>query len=318
MFVFVPLVEVGAMNASALKPLLLSALVLFAGAAAAERPKLFDLPSEATLPFAVAHDQKPASLAGTPADLLALVLRPVAAFSRKNGKAVGALSDFAARSANRGSLAEPGSEFGLVKRATVNGSVVVFAFLSETHGEGMGQTVSSGYYALGLDASGAVSSAAVAAAWSSNMAFSDAIDGVLAADGTLTTRQLLSGGDGDREGETRVVKFARGAVQDVSSSQGPDGLFRDEKSRELLAITSLQGSFVGGVTYRAKAGKEVQTLQVVSRDPKAQTVTVRFAKSPKPYVITYAPGRQAVTCKNPDGSVQTFKRVGLSFEEPRP
>lgn len=306
------------MNLRALTLLPVAALALLCGPAAAEQPKLFGSLPEATLPLLAAHDKSMGDGQGTPAELLALVLRPVAALARKSGGGAGALSAFATRSATRGSLAEPGSQFGLVKRATVNGASVLFAFLSESTGEGMAEQSSTGLYVLVLDASGAISAAAPVSTWTSNMAFSDAVDGSLAADGTLTTQQLLSGGDGDREGETRVVKLARGSVKQVSSRFGPDGLFRDEKSRELLAITSLQKSFVDAVAYRAKAGKEPQTLQIASKDPQAETVTVRFPKSPKPYVITYAPGRQAVTCKNPDGSVQTFKRVGLSFEEPKP
>ena len=293
-----------------------AALLLTPAVVLAKSGSPFDTLPEAKLPLALQHDGKPVFAKMSDADVLKQVVKPLAALSKKDGKVDPSLAAFATKYSAK--LPGEGTRFGLISRVKVNGATVLLSRLASSSGEGMGAEESEALYLLVLDAGGAIVAAGQGAAWSSNMAYADVVDGTLSADGTLVTRQHLTGGDGEREGETRTVKIASGELQKISSRFGPDGMFRDEKSRELMAITSLQGTFASAVAYRARAGKPPQALEITARDEAKGTLTVRFPKSPKDYLLSYSADRSLMTCRNPDGTVQLFQRAGLSFEEPKP
>jgi hypothetical protein len=77
------------------------------------------------------------------------------------------------------------------------------------------------------------------------------------------------------------------------------GVFTDEKSREMLLIAGKR------VFYRANADKKAEELKVVRLD--AKSAAVQFGKSPKIYELKLE--ADALSCKNPDGTLQTFKRT---------
>ena len=73
------------------------------------------------------------------------------------------------------------------------------------------------------------------------------------------------------------------------------GSFIDRKSKEELRV------FTKRVFYRANDSKPFQELE-------GDGNTMRFKNSPKPYVLTWDDRRSAISCQNPDGTVQLFTR----------
>lgn len=118
----------------------------------------------------------------------------------------------------------------------------------------------------------------------------------------------------DSPSPPRVEVSALGAMKAAPGSLGFQGTFHDEKSHEVLVIGSNSADRISletlqSIVYRAGAGKPNLTLEIVSRVAVEGVLTVRFQRSPKLYVLTYAKDRGSLTCKNPDGTVQTFVRV---------
>ncbi|MFO0598618.1 MAG: hypothetical protein U0228_25145 [Myxococcaceae bacterium] len=88
-----------------------------------------------------------------------------------------------------------------------------------------------------------------------------------------------------------------GKVQREERFSTKDGAFTDPKSKEELRV------FGARVFYRGTdADKPFQELQV-------EGDTVRFKKGGKPYQLSWSDTRDAVSCKNPDGTVQRFERT---------
>jgi hypothetical protein len=77
------------------------------------------------------------------------------------------------------------------------------------------------------------------------------------------------------------------------------GVFTDEKSHEVLLISGKR------VFYRPTAEKKAQELKVARID--SISASVQFGKSPRTYELKLE--GEALSCKNPDGTVQTFKRT---------
>jgi hypothetical protein len=81
----------------------------------------------------------------------------------------------------------------------------------------------------------------------------------------------------------------------VERFEGEDGSFVDGKSKEQLLIIS------GRVFYRGNERKPVQELLRTQQ-------AVRFKAEGKPYLLTWSAERDALTCRNPDGTTQRFDR----------
>jgi hypothetical protein len=104
------------------------------------------------------------------------------------------------------------------------------------------------------------------------------------------------------EGDTLVVKSTRsGALLptpklEPTKYESAVGRFNDKKSGELLTVLT------NAVWYQGKIDKPPQKLE-------GKLPTVWFKTKPKEkYVITPGEGNRTLSCKNPDGSVQTFVR----------
>lgn len=126
--------------------------------------------------------------------------------------------------------------------------------------------------------------------------------------------------------ESQTVDLLRGAVyleqQDPSLRRvKPDGSFassqarlvgryEDEKSHEVLLLAVEEkcapAECARLVSYRAGPKKPLQRLAVKAAEAARREIVVSFRGSPKAWVLTLAADEASLTCKNPDGTVQTF------------
>jgi hypothetical protein len=138
----------------------------------------------------------------------------------------------------------------------------------------------------------------------------------LSADGRFTvksdeTRPVHDLKDVD---ETQWVQTRTGALTPSGAvelspwtTQGsPGGRFVDPKSKEQLTLVPTAKAL--RVFYAKKEGAAEQELSAEGDGAAGGTVTVRFKGSKKPYLLSF-PKEGGVTCKNPDGTVQSFKAV---------
>lgn len=96
--------------------------------------------------------------------------------------------------------------------------------------------------------------------------------------------------------EQRAKLTSTGALEVMPAAYSTrSGAYRDPKSKEELRV------FEKRVFYRAKDTKPFQELE-------GDGNTMRFKGSPKPYILTWNDRRDAISCQNPDGSVQLFAR----------
>jgi hypothetical protein len=96
--------------------------------------------------------------------------------------------------------------------------------------------------------------------------------------------------------EQRAKVTSTGAIEVMAPAwSSRTGTFIDRKSKEELRV------FTKRVFYRANETKPFQELEGDGNN-------MHFKDSPKPYVLTWDDRRSAISCQNPDGSVQLFTR----------
>jgi hypothetical protein len=162
---------------------------------------------------------------------------------------------------------------------------------------------------VALGEGGAVLEAKAVAEWSNSEAGEVREKVTLAADGTFTVERAVKPALQDLEEEMAVIATSKGRAAKGHVTVEPfvfasnEGRFIDEKSKEQLSLMKS-----GKVWYQANGDKPPQEL-VVDGDPKAPQLSVTFKKGKKPYRLSFDEVRGKLTCKNPDGSVQTFVRA---------
>lgn len=96
--------------------------------------------------------------------------------------------------------------------------------------------------------------------------------------------------------EQRAKLTSTGALEVMAPAWSTrTGSFIDRKSKEELRV------FAKRVFYRANDTRPFQELE-------GDGNTMRFKGSPQPWVLTWDDRRSAISCQNPDGSVQLFTR----------
>jgi hypothetical protein len=100
---------------------------------------------------------------------------------------------------------------------------------------------------------------------------------------------------------TRSALRLPGCKLETISTEWNDlnGVFTDPKSHEMLLVSGKR------VFYRAKPEKKAVELKVPRID--SSSASVQFGKSPKVYELELE--GDVLSCTNPDGTVQTFKRT---------
>lgn len=203
-------------------------------------------------------------------------------------------------------LWEPEPEGGTVERvhavgAIRRGDVVVLVVRHSTVFE-MGTYAA--VYLFTYTAKGALIDGLELGVDANSEAGAERTDGTLAADGTVarrTDRKIPMMEEGLPEqlvvtSELKAQLRSSGKFQaSPETFVSKDGAFIDRTSKEELRV------FGDAVFYR---GNEKKPFQKLLREGD----TVRFKAGGKPYGLSWDDARGVVTCKNPDGTKQTFTR----------
>jgi hypothetical protein len=125
--------------------------------------------------------------------------------------------------------------------------------------------------------------------------------GTIAADGAIRFRT----NGGDQRDLGRIMPSGRFCRAPVTAE--PAKTFRDAKSQETITLAKECGGWA--ISYRAKEGKPLQWMVLKSADEAKGEFVTRFESSPKTYTLQLDGEQTAITCTNPDKTVQTFALV---------
>ena len=107
---------------------------------------------------------------------------------------------------------------------------------------------------------------------------------------------------------TRAGRFDPGRARFTLSPEDFEargGRYLDRRSGEVLLVLDGPGQ-LARVLYQARASGPRQELAV---EDHAGVLTVRFARSPRPYRLSFDDLQASLTCENPDGTRQRFERA---------
>jgi hypothetical protein len=286
----------------------------------------------APLPLSI-NDEEPCNKAAalSPTDAEEKVIKPVAALPEPRGNGLDYLAQFWSSALGRADTQErlrlPDTETGwprplrfrAVRRTTFKELTVLVVCVTQ-----MPQPIQSSsvvYYALTFDGAGALrGGAALADLGGTEYARNEETarfspDGVVETDSRYHYNYLYQLDGADEEAEDLVMRHRR------TMTLSPSGVFTPGKSEvlnfvgtfvcapeRLLVLESKDGKPVPRILYQAKEGKKPLRLRVVAGDPASRKMTVQFPRGPQQYFLTVSADQKQIECRNPDGSVQVFKR----------